>query len=397
MHGCTHAAIEIARKLGVQYLWIDSLCIVHDDQDDLMKALSTMSNIYSSAILTICVDEDEDGTAQCLVNRPVLLRPFSIFLNWSQPANALVILSCKCERFSSYKTHRRAEMRPETAATFQVNERSDPEHCHRHAQPEAELDDAQRNEASLKVDNGIQFVENRKNFEALASFMAAREIVSTFKSLTGTSWKTYALISANIASVYLLEDLPAIASSIAEAALVLRNDLPEPGCSIAIELDRLHFVMGSIYNALDKPRESVTYYEEANKEFQKEPEEQPDIADWKSVLNLKLAEHLTRAKDYKGAHALLQQSLGHFQLRETVAAQAHLARTLHRKSVTFEAEGSKIMGNAIQAAARHTWIAVREARGCAVPEGSSPLTGKDFDGEVEFWYRYCRELLPLHQ
>ena len=150
--------------------------------------------------------------------------------------------------------------------------------------------------------------------------MAAREIVSTFKSLTGTSWKTYALISANIASVYLLEDLPAIASSIAEAALVLRNDLPEPGCSIAIEyvslshllstwarnvtkhrLDRLHFVMGSIYNALDKPRESVTYYEEANKEFQKEPEEQPDIADWKSVLNLKLAEHLTRAKDYKGA------------------------------------------------------------------------------------------------
>ena len=89
MHGCTHAAIEIARKLGVQYLWIDSLCIVHDDQDDLMKALSTMSNIYSSAILTICVDEDEDGTAQCLVNRPVLLRPFSIFLNWSQPAYAV--------------------------------------------------------------------------------------------------------------------------------------------------------------------------------------------------------------------------------------------------------------------------------------------------------------------
>jgi len=46
------------------------------------------------------------------------------------------------------------------------------------------------------------------------------------------------------------------------------------------------------------------------------------------------------------------------------------------------------MGKAIQAAARETWIAVREARGHPTSKGMiSALTGDEFDGEVEFWYR----------
>ncbi len=46
------------------------------------------------------------------------------------------------------------------------------------------------------------------------------------------------------------------------------------------------------------------------------------------------------------------------------------------------------MAKAIQAAARDTWIGVREARGYIVPKDSSPpLTKHDFDGEIEFWYR----------
>lgn len=45
------------------------------------------------------------------------------------------------------------------------------------------------------------------------------------------------------------------------------------------------------------------------------------------------------------------------------------------------------MGNAIKAAAKQTWIGVREARGRAVSEtGASPFT-EDFDGDVEFWFR----------
>lgn len=45
------------------------------------------------------------------------------------------------------------------------------------------------------------------------------------------------------------------------------------------------------------------------------------------------------------------------------------------------------MSNAIKAAARQTWIGVREARGRAVPEQNKSLNTDNFNGEVEFWYR----------
>lgn len=46
------------------------------------------------------------------------------------------------------------------------------------------------------------------------------------------------------------------------------------------------------------------------------------------------------------------------------------------------------MCKAMQAAVRDTWIAVRDVRGRAVPEGRNPsLNREDFDGEVELWYR----------
>lgn len=45
------------------------------------------------------------------------------------------------------------------------------------------------------------------------------------------------------------------------------------------------------------------------------------------------------------------------------------------------------MGNAIEAAAKQTWIGVREARGLAVSEAIVSLDTNDFDREVEFWYR----------
>lgn len=85
---------------------------------------------------------------------------------------------------------------------------------------------------------------------------------------------------------------------------------------------------------------------------------------------------------------LLQQSLDYFQTQEPIPAQAHLARTVHRKAIAFEAEGVKFMGKAMQAAAKEAWITVREARNLPVPDGAVlSLTGDDFDAEVEFWYR----------
>jgi len=46
-------AIDIARRLDVRYLWIDSLCIIQDDQLDWQTESARMSTIYQQALLTI--------------------------------------------------------------------------------------------------------------------------------------------------------------------------------------------------------------------------------------------------------------------------------------------------------------------------------------------------------
>lgn len=46
-------AVTLCRKLGFQYLWIDSLCIVQNSTTDREKQSSQMGAIYSNAVLTI--------------------------------------------------------------------------------------------------------------------------------------------------------------------------------------------------------------------------------------------------------------------------------------------------------------------------------------------------------
>lgn len=50
-------AIEITRSLGVQYLWIDSLCIMQDDNEDRKKEVGRMGQVYRNSLCTIFVDE----------------------------------------------------------------------------------------------------------------------------------------------------------------------------------------------------------------------------------------------------------------------------------------------------------------------------------------------------
>ena len=45
--------IEIARRLEIRYVWIDSLCIIQDSGDDWEKEAAQMASIYSNAHLTI--------------------------------------------------------------------------------------------------------------------------------------------------------------------------------------------------------------------------------------------------------------------------------------------------------------------------------------------------------
>ena len=46
-------AVNLTRQFGVQYLWIDSLCILQGDEDDWRKECTQMATIYENAYLTI--------------------------------------------------------------------------------------------------------------------------------------------------------------------------------------------------------------------------------------------------------------------------------------------------------------------------------------------------------
>lgn len=46
-------AVKLTRRLELRYLWIDSLCIVQDDEEDWRRQSSKMADIYANAHLTI--------------------------------------------------------------------------------------------------------------------------------------------------------------------------------------------------------------------------------------------------------------------------------------------------------------------------------------------------------
>jgi hypothetical protein len=56
-------AIEIVQALGIEYLWIDSLCIIQDDIEDWDIHVELMADIYRSAYITLAAGDsiDDDG------------------------------------------------------------------------------------------------------------------------------------------------------------------------------------------------------------------------------------------------------------------------------------------------------------------------------------------------
>ena len=63
-------AIYIARYLGFSYLWIDSLCIFQDSEEDWARESSSMAKVYGGADLNIAASSARDGRDGCFFNRP---------------------------------------------------------------------------------------------------------------------------------------------------------------------------------------------------------------------------------------------------------------------------------------------------------------------------------------
>ena len=56
-------AVHITCAIQVQYLWVDSICIIQDDIEDWAKEAEKMADIYLGAYLTIAADSSRDSYA----------------------------------------------------------------------------------------------------------------------------------------------------------------------------------------------------------------------------------------------------------------------------------------------------------------------------------------------
>ncbi len=70
-------AIELVRRLGFRYLWVDALCIVQDDKDDWDRESRRMTSVYENALATVvALGADHAGEGLFLSgNEPPLASP----------------------------------------------------------------------------------------------------------------------------------------------------------------------------------------------------------------------------------------------------------------------------------------------------------------------------------
>ena len=72
-------AFEIIEWFGIQYIWIDSLCILQDSAEDWQREASSMKDVYKNAVGTIAATGAIDSSVGCFFARdPDLVKGFCI-------------------------------------------------------------------------------------------------------------------------------------------------------------------------------------------------------------------------------------------------------------------------------------------------------------------------------
>jgi len=73
-------AVTVARGLGIDYVWIDSLCIIQDDEDDWQNESRKMKQVFSLAYCTIGASSAKSSLDGFLADpspRSVVTLPFT--------------------------------------------------------------------------------------------------------------------------------------------------------------------------------------------------------------------------------------------------------------------------------------------------------------------------------
>ncbi|CAI4213521.1 unnamed protein product [Parascedosporium putredinis] len=78
-------AIEITRKLGIRFIWVDSQCIIQDSRTDWQIESSRMGSIYHNAEITLQASRAPNSNAGCLLPRKLPTSPRSHFDSQASP------------------------------------------------------------------------------------------------------------------------------------------------------------------------------------------------------------------------------------------------------------------------------------------------------------------------
>jgi hypothetical protein len=62
-------AVKVCRSLGLSFLWVDALCIVQDDEKDIVSEIAKMRSIYRGALITITAASATSSTEGFLEHR----------------------------------------------------------------------------------------------------------------------------------------------------------------------------------------------------------------------------------------------------------------------------------------------------------------------------------------
>ncbi|KAL2071938.1 hypothetical protein VTL71DRAFT_11281 [Oculimacula yallundae] len=87
-------AIAVAKRIGLQYLWIDSLCIIQDDKEDWIVESSSMADVYQNSYVTIAATCAVDSAAGMFSTTRPRYRPKAI--SYRRNGVAAQIYASKC-------------------------------------------------------------------------------------------------------------------------------------------------------------------------------------------------------------------------------------------------------------------------------------------------------------
>ena len=77
-------AIQVTRELGIQYIWVDSLCIIQDSKEDWRHESAQMHQVYSNSYCTIAGAISKNSDEGLFFDRAVsAVSPCKISCTWN--------------------------------------------------------------------------------------------------------------------------------------------------------------------------------------------------------------------------------------------------------------------------------------------------------------------------